>query len=99
MTESYRKVAIMGSTDVSAAAQTQFGSWRWLGPRSGADHCPLRADEIALVLFLEPVSLVVAMPPLPGGELALARFCRILGRTARELAARPRQDIATGDQS
>jgi hypothetical protein len=68
------------------AAQAQFDGWRWLGPQTGADRAALRADEKALVLFLEPVSLVVAVPPLPGGDAALARFCRALGRAARELA-------------
>jgi hypothetical protein len=69
------------------AAQVPFDAWRWLGPQTGADRCGLRANEKALVLFLEPVSLVVAVPPLPGGDAALARFCRALGRAARELAA------------
>ena len=72
---------------MSGGAQTQFDVWEWLGPNPGADHCALRAGERSLVLFLEPVSLVVAMPPLPEDELALVRFCRILGRAARELAA------------
>jgi hypothetical protein len=47
----------------------------------------LRPEEKALVLFLDPISLVVAMPPFPDGELALAQFCRLLARAARQLAA------------
>lgn len=63
----------------------------------------LRPGEKALVLFLDPVSLVVAMPPLPGGEVALAQFCRLLARVARQLAAAshhgPGQAITTSGES
>lgn len=63
----------------------------------------LRPGEKALVLFLDPVSLVVAMPPLPGGEVALAQFCRLLARVARQLAATshhgPGQAITTSSES
>jgi hypothetical protein len=55
------------------------------------------------VLFLDPVSLVVAMPPLPGGEVALAQFCRVLARAARQLATAshhdPGQAITPGGES
>ncbi len=62
------------------ATQIQCDAWRWRGPNSGADGWALRAGERTLVLILEPVSLVVAVPALPGGEPALTRFCRTLGR-------------------
>lgn len=80
---------------MSNAARAQFDAWGWLGPLPGADRSALRADEKALVLFLEPVSLVVAVPPLPGGEAALARFCRALGRVARELASADLDPVRT----
>jgi hypothetical protein len=85
------------------AAQAQSDGWFWPGPNTGASVRELRPGEKALVLFLDPVSLVVAMPPLPGGEVALARFCRLLARAARQLAASsdhdPSQASITDDES
>lgn len=77
---------------VTNAAQAQSDGWRWPGPNAGAGGRELRPGEQTLVLFLDPVSLVVAMPPLPGGEVALARFCRLLARAARQLAAASHHD-------
>ncbi|MDQ3764561.1 MAG: hypothetical protein M3460_24300 [Actinomycetota bacterium] len=71
---------------MTGPAQSQFDAWRRAEPHTGGVR-GLRSDEKALVLFLDPVSLVVAMPALPGGDLALARFCRGLARAARQLAA------------
>ncbi|MGH3708184.1 MAG: hypothetical protein ACRDRU_01370 [Pseudonocardiaceae bacterium] len=68
-------------------AQAQGGAWLWPGPSAGTGTHELRSGEKTLVLFLDPISLVVAMPPFPGGEAALAQYCRILARTARKLAA------------
>lgn len=85
------------------AAQAQSDGWLWSGSNTGAGVRELRPGEKALVLFLDPVSLVVAMPPLPGGEVALARFCRLLARAARQLAATshhdPGQAITPGGES
>ncbi|MGH3833211.1 MAG: hypothetical protein ACRDRS_22720 [Pseudonocardiaceae bacterium] len=71
---------------MTTAARASCDGWRWPGPNSEAGTRELRPGEKALVLFLDPVSLVVAMPPLPGGEVALAQFCRLLARAARQLA-------------
>ncbi|MGH3803250.1 MAG: hypothetical protein ACRDTD_24585 [Pseudonocardiaceae bacterium] len=85
------------------AAQAQSDGWPWPGPNTGAGARELRPGEKALVLFIDPVSLVVALPPLPGGEVALARFCRLLACAARQLAAAshhdPGQAITTGGES
>lgn len=85
------------------AAQAQSDGWLWPGPNAGTSGRELRPGENALVLFLDPVSLVVAMPPLPGGEVALARFCRLLAQAARQLAAAshhdPGQTITTSGES
>jgi hypothetical protein len=40
----------------------------------------------ALVLYLDPVNLAIQLPPFPGGELMLAKFCRELAREAAKLA-------------
>lgn len=58
----------------------QPGPGAWVGVRdTGSDHR-------ALVLYLDPVSLMVMVPPFPGGQFALARWCRELGRAAQRLA-------------
>jgi hypothetical protein len=41
----------------------------------------------ALVLYLDPVNLAIQLPPFPGGDALLARFCRELSREAAKLAA------------
>jgi hypothetical protein len=41
----------------------------------------------ALVLYLDPVNLAIQLPPFPGGEQLLAKFCRELSREAARLAA------------
>ncbi|MFL6126613.1 hypothetical protein [Actinophytocola sp.] len=41
----------------------------------------------ALVMYLDPVNLAIQLPPFPGGELLLAKFCRELAREAAKLAA------------
>jgi len=40
----------------------------------------------ALVLYLDPVNMVIQLPPFPGGERVLAKFCRELAREAVKLA-------------
>jgi hypothetical protein len=41
----------------------------------------------ALVMYLDPVNLAIQLPPFPGGDLLLAKFCRELAREAAKLAA------------
>jgi hypothetical protein len=41
----------------------------------------------ALVLYLDPVNMAIQLPPFPGGDLVLAKFCRELAREAAKLAA------------
>ena len=40
----------------------------------------------ALVIYLDPVNVVIQLPPYPGGDTVLARFCRELAREATRLA-------------
>ena len=76
-------------------------AWCWPGLNVSTGWRELRPGDKTLVLFLDPVSLAVAMPPLPGGEVALAGFCRLLARTARHLATASDHGraITTGDES
>jgi hypothetical protein len=41
----------------------------------------------ALVMYLDPVNVAIQLPPFPGGDLMLAKFCRELSREAAKLAA------------
>ncbi len=86
---------------MSDPARARHDAWLWPGPDVGAGWRELRPGEKTLVLFLDPVSLAVTMPPLPGGELALVQFCRLLARTARHLATASDHGraITTGDES
>ena len=86
---------------MSDPAHARGEGWCWPGLTIGAGWRELRAGEKTLVLFLDPVSLAVAMLPLPEGEIALAQFCRLLARTARELATASDcgMAITTGDES
>lgn len=40
----------------------------------------------ALVIYLDPVNMAIQLPPFPGGEQLLAKFCRQLAREATRLA-------------
>lgn len=40
----------------------------------------------ALVMYLDPVNLAIQLPPFPGGDVLLAKFCRELSREAAKLA-------------
>lgn len=58
----------------------------------------------ALVVYLDPVNLAVQLPPLPGGDQVLVRFCRELAREATKLAdslepqqAGPRHRLVGGE--
>jgi hypothetical protein len=47
----------------------------------------------ALVLYLDPVNMAIQLPPFPGGDRLLAKFCRELAREAAKLAAEIDPDI------
>jgi hypothetical protein len=64
----------------------------------------------ALVMYLDPVNVAIQVPPFPGGDVVLAKFCRELAREAAKLAAEidpdgepapperaPRHRLVTGD--
>jgi hypothetical protein len=60
--------------------------WCWPGPRAAAG-AQLGADgEPVLTVFLDPVDLVLSVPPFPDGTAAMARFLRELSRSASRLA-------------
>lgn len=69
-----------------ASPDVPFSMWCWPGPGAAAGVHEADPGRPVLAVFLDPVNLVLAAPPFPGGELALARFCRQLARSAWRLA-------------
>lgn len=57
------------------------------GPDAAAGFMRVTEQIPALVMYLDPVNLAIQLPPSPGGEQVLARFCRELSREAAKLAA------------
>lgn len=70
----------MTSTDVP------FGMWCWPGGRAAAGVQAGPTGEPLLAVFLDPVNLVVSVPPFPDGPVQAARFLRELGRAADRMA-------------
>jgi hypothetical protein len=80
------------------------------GRDAAAGYMLVTANLPALVLYLDPVNVAIQLPPFPGGDVVLARFCRELAREAAKLAAAvdpdgepappecgPRHLLVTGD--
>lgn len=60
--------------------------WCWPGPRSAAGMQEGPAGEPVLAVFLDPVNLVLTVPPFPTGATVTARFLRELARAAARMA-------------
>jgi hypothetical protein len=56
------------------------------GKDAAAGYMRLTEHLPALVVYLDPVNFVIQLPPFPGGERVLAKFCRELAREATKLA-------------
>ena len=54
---------------------------------AAADFMRITPQLPALVIYLDPVNLVIQLPAYPGGDVVLAKFCRELSREAARLAA------------
>lgn len=57
------------------------------GREAAAGYMRITANLPALVMYLDPVNVAIQLPPFPGGDLVLAKFCRELSREAAKLAA------------
>ena len=57
------------------------------GKDAAAGYMRVTEHLPALVIYLDPVNMAIQLPPYPGGDLVLARFCRELAREAAKLAA------------
>ena len=66
-----------------------FGMSVWPGPRAGASIVEDAAGHPMLSLFVDPLTILLTIPPFPGGPRVLARMLRELsaqsGRLASEL--------------
>lgn len=71
----------MTSPDVS------FSMWCWPGPRAGAGVQVGPSGEPVLGVFVDPVNLVLTVPPFPDGPVRTAQFLRELARAASRMAA------------
>lgn len=60
--------------------------WCWPGPRAAAGVQEGPTGTPVLAVFLDPVSLVLTEPPVPGGAAEMARFLRELSRAAARMA-------------
>ena len=74
------------------------------GQDASAAYMRITEEIPALVLYLDPVNLAVQLPPFPGGDQVLARFCREVAREAAKLAdalesgrTSPRHMLTEGD--
>jgi hypothetical protein len=56
------------------------------GRDSAAAYMRVTPQLPALVIYLDPVNMAVQLPPFPGGDQLLAKFCRELAREAAKLA-------------
>jgi hypothetical protein len=57
------------------------------GKDAAAGFMHLTEHLPALVIYLDPVNMAIQLPPFPGGDRLLAKFCRELAREAAKLAA------------
>jgi hypothetical protein len=57
------------------------------GPDAAAGYMRVVEHLPALVIYLDPVNVAIQLPPFPGGDVVLAKFCRELAREAAKLAA------------
>lgn len=68
------------------SAEVPVTMWCWPGPRAAAGVQKAPAGDPVLAVFIDPVSLVLAVPPFPDGRVVMARFLRELSRAATQMA-------------
>jgi hypothetical protein len=64
-----------------------FSMWCWPGPRAGAGVQQGPTGQPVLSVFLDPVNVVLTVPPFPDGPVQTARLLRELARAASRMAA------------
>jgi hypothetical protein len=66
--------------------EINFSVTCWPGRQAASAMREVLPGQHSLVLFLDPVRLVVSQAPFPDGARELARWCRELSREAARLA-------------
>jgi hypothetical protein len=56
------------------------------GKEAAAGFVRVTSELPALVIYLDPVNVAIQLPPYPGGDAVLVKFCRELAREAAKLA-------------
>ncbi|HEX5403571.1 MAG TPA: hypothetical protein VFX16_14870 [Pseudonocardiaceae bacterium] len=68
------------------SVEVPVSMWCWPGPRAAAGAQEGPAGEPVLAVFLDPVNLVLTVPPFPTGPFVMAQFLRELARAAMRVA-------------
>jgi hypothetical protein len=58
----------------------------WPGPRAAAGVQTTPSGQVVLAVFLDPMNIVVTVPPFPTGAVSTAVFLRQLARSALSMA-------------
>lgn len=61
--------------------------WCWPGRRAASGVQAGPPGEFVLAMFLDPVNLVLTVPPFPNGHIVMAQFLRQLARAAFQMAS------------
>ncbi len=69
------------------STEVPVSMWCWPGPRAAAGVQAGPAGEHLLAVFLDPMNIVLTVPPFPTGPAGMARFLRELARAAFSMAA------------
>jgi hypothetical protein len=68
------------------STEVPISMWCWPGPRAAAGVQTTPSGEYLLSLFLDPMNLVVTVPPFPRASVSTARFLRELAKAALRMA-------------
>lgn len=63
-----------------------FGFSGWPGARAGASAVEVSPGRLAFMVHLDPMDILLHVPPFPGGENYMARFLREVARSASGMA-------------
>jgi hypothetical protein len=69
------------------STEVPISMWCWPGRRAAADVRTTPSGEYLLSVFLDPMNLVVSVPPFPRASIPTARFLRDLATAAMRMAS------------
>jgi hypothetical protein len=68
------------------STEVPVSMWCWPGPRAAAGAQTTPGGEYLLSVFLDPMNLVLTVPPFPRASAPTARFLRELAKAALRMA-------------